>query len=69
MLAVRVNVAVPPTRRSTFALMSPEPDGVHEDPADATQVQLAPSSDPGSVSVTVAPVIADGPVGFDATIV
>lgn len=63
--AVNVNVAVPPDRRLTDALMSPMPDAGHDDPAEAAHVHVAPDNAAGSVSVTVAPVTADGPA-FDA---
>lgn len=68
-LPVRVNVTVPPDNRFAVVLMLPEPDAdEHDDPDEATQVQVAPVIADGSVSVTVAPVTGDGPV-FVATIV
>ena len=48
--------------------MLPEPEAVHVPPPAPTHVHVAPVSDAGSVSVTVAPVTALGPA-FDATIV
>ena len=66
---VTVNVAVPPTGRSTVALMLPDARrAAHVAPPAPTQVQVAPVSAAGNVSVTVAPVTADGPA-FAATIV
>ena len=41
----RVNVAVPPTSRSTVASTSPVPPTGHAEPAEATQVQVGPSND------------------------
>jgi hypothetical protein len=67
-VAVRVNVAVPPGARLTVALMFPLPDAGQLDPAVAVHVQVAPESTPGTVSATVAPVAVDGPA-FEATIV
>jgi hypothetical protein len=67
-VAVSVNVAVPPTARSTTALMSPLPPAGHVDPALAAQVQVAPVSDAGRRSWTTAPTEADGPA-LVATIV
>ena len=58
---VRLNVAVPLTRRSTFAAIAPAPDAGHDEPADATQDQFTPESAAGGVSETVAPVTAEGP--------
>ena len=52
----------------TEAEMLPEPDAGQLDPAEAVHVQAAPVRLAGNVSVTVAPVIADGPA-FEATIV
>jgi hypothetical protein len=67
-VAVRVKVAVPLGNRSTVALMLPDPEAGHVDPAEAAQVQVAPDSVPGSVSVMVVPIAADGPA-LDATMV
>jgi len=67
-VALTVNVAVPPDRTLMLAEMLPDPDAGHDDPADAVHVHVTPVSDAGIVSVTVAPVIADGPA-FDTTIV
>jgi hypothetical protein len=63
-----VNVAVPETRRVAVALMLPLPEAGQLEPALAAQVQVTPVKAAGKVSVTVAPVITDGPA-FDATIV
>lgn len=61
-VAVRVNVAVPETSSDTVVLILPAPAVAPQlEPALAVQVQLAPLSVPGKVSVTVAPVTADGP--------
>ena len=46
----------------------PEPDAAHDDPDDATHVHVAPVSEAGRLSVTIAPVTAAGPA-FDAVIV
>ena len=66
---VAVNVAVPPTARSTDALMLPLPEAGQLEPGDGVQVQLTPARVAGNVSATVPPVIADGPTGFEATMV
>lgn len=68
MVPVRVKVAVAPTARLTSSLIDPLPLALQVAPAEATQVQVAPVIDPGTESVTVAPVTADGPL-FEATIV
>lgn len=61
-VAVRLNVAVPPTARLTVVLMFPLPFGALQlDPDEAAQVQVALLNDAGRLSVTVAPVIALGP--------
>jgi hypothetical protein len=65
---VTVNVAVPPDNNVTDALIEPEPDAGHDEPADAAQVHVTPLSAAGIVSVTVAAVIVDGPP-FEETIV
>ncbi len=67
-VAVRVKVAEPFAKRLTAVLMLPVPLGVAQEPAEATQVQVAPVTLAGRVSATVAPVTAEGPA-FDATIV
>ena len=67
-VAVTVNVAVPPESSVTLALMFPLPLAGQLDPALAEQVQVAPLSAAGKLSVTVAPVAVDGPA-FEATIV
>ena len=59
---VTVNVAVPPTGRSTEALMLPLPLAGQVAPPLAEQVQVTPESAAGIVSVTVAAVTADGPL-------
>ena len=48
--------------------MFPVPDAAHDPPPAATQVHVAPLNEAGNVSLTVAPVTADGPL-LDATIV
>jgi hypothetical protein len=63
-----VNVAVPLGNSVTKALIEPEPEAGHVDPADAVQVHVTLESDAGIVSATVAPTMVDGPE-FDATIV
>ena len=68
MFAVRVYVAVEPTARLTVSLMLPVPLAAHVAPDVATQVQVAPVSEAGSESATVAPTRFDGPA-LDATIV
>ena len=59
---------MPLLRRLMVSVMLPVPDAVQVDPADATQVQVAPLSVAGRVSVMVAPVTFDGPL-LVATIV
>jgi hypothetical protein len=59
---------VPPDSRFTVSLTLPVPDAAHDDPDEATHVHVAPLSAEGSVSVTVAPTTADGPL-FVVTIV
>ena len=66
--AVSVYVAVPSDNRVTVSLMLPVPENPHEEPADAAHVQVAPVSDGGNASVTVAPETFDGPL-LVATIV
>ena len=65
---VTVKVAVPLGNSVTDALMDPEPEAGHVDPADPVQVQVTLESVAGMVSATVAPTMVDGPE-FDATIV
>jgi hypothetical protein len=48
--------------------MLPDPEAGQLDPAEAVQVHVAPVRLAGNVSVTVAPVIGDGPA-FEATMV
>jgi len=67
-VAVTVKVAVPPESRFTPAETLPVPLAGQLDPALAAQVQLALVTVAGKMSVTVAPVTADGPA-FDATMV
>ena len=68
-VAVSVNVAVPPAARLTVALMLPEPPAGQLEPVPAaTHVHVAPPNTTGNVSVTVAPVTNDGPA-LVATIV
>jgi hypothetical protein len=68
MAPVTVKVAVPLVSNVTGALIDPEPDAGHEDPAEATQVHVTLLSEAGMVSVTVAAVTVEGPA-FEATIV
>jgi hypothetical protein len=68
MVAVIVNVAVPPGARVTDALMLPLPDAGQVEPAEAVHVQVPADSTAGSVSATVAAVAVEGPA-FEATIV
>ncbi len=49
--------------------MLPLPEAGQLEPADAVQVQLTPARVAANASATVAPLIADGPVEFEATIV
>ena len=63
-----VYVAVPPTARLTVSLMLPAPLALQLDPGDAEQVQVAPSSELGRTSVTVAPATPSGPAS-ETTIV
>jgi methyl coenzyme M reductase subunit C len=67
-VALTVNVALPAASTLTEAEMLPEPEAGQLEPAKAVQVHVAPVRLAGSVSVRVAPVIADGPA-FDATMV
>ncbi len=61
--AVSVKVAVPPTTRSTVALMLPAPFADPQlDPLEAEQVQVALVSVAGRLSATMAPEIALGPL-------
>ncbi len=61
-VAVTVNVAAPPGSRSTVVVMFPAPLAGQAEPALAAQVQVAPLSCAGRMSVTLAPTTADGPV-------
>ena len=67
-VALTVNVTEPAARTLIEAEMLPDPDAGQLDPTEAVQVQVTPESVAGIVSVTVAPVIADGPA-FEATMV
>ena len=59
----------PPESRATASAMLPVPEAAPQaEPLDATQAQVAPLSDDGSVSVIVALVTLDGPL-LVATIV
>ncbi len=61
-VASSVNVAVPPTMRSTLVAMLPVPLAApHAEPALGVHVHVAFVRSAGSVSVTVAPVTASGP--------
>jgi hypothetical protein len=69
MRATRVNLAVPPTSKSTVVATLPVPvASPHADPAEATHVHVASVSAAGSVSVTAASVTTLGPL-FLTTIV
>jgi hypothetical protein len=63
---VIVKVAVPLGTSVTEALIEPVPDAAHDEPAEATHDQVTPERVAGMVSVTVAPVIVEGPA-FEAT--
>ena len=65
---VSVNVAVPPDSRFTDALMLPVPAAGQLLPALAAHVHVTPVSVAGTVSITVAPTTAFGPL-LVATIV
>jgi len=67
-VADTVNVTEPPDSTLTDAEMLPDPEAGQLEPAVAAQVQVTPVSAAGMLSVTVAPVIAEGPA-FEATIV
>jgi hypothetical protein len=69
MVPETVNVAVPAIARLTLALMVPLPDAGQLEPAVAVHVHVTPVIVAGNVSVTVAPVITEGPAMFDATMV
>src|SRR6185369_12387782 len=58
---VRVKITLPPEGRLTLWVMFPDPLGAHVPPPAPAQVQVAPVIAAGTVSVTVAPVTADGP--------
>jgi hypothetical protein len=68
MVPAAVNVVVPAIPRLMLALMLPLPDAGQLEPAVAVHVHVTPVSVAGNASVTVAPVITEGPA-FDATIV
>src|SRR5947199_179102 len=57
-----VNVAVPPETRLTETEMLPVPEAGHEEPAEATQLQLTAVKSAGNVSATDAPVTSEGPL-------
>ncbi len=64
-----VNVAAPPTGRSTVVLMLPLPlPAAHDAPPPTVHVHVAEASEAGKVSVTGAARTADGPT-LPATIV
>ena len=67
-VAVSVNVAVAPTVNQTLLLMLPVPDAWQEPEPVTVQAQVAPLSDAGRRSATVAPTTSDGP-RFDTEIV
>ena len=60
-VAVSVYVAVAPSGRLMVSVMLPVPDAAQVAPGDGTQVQVAPVSVAGRVSVMVAPAAFDGP--------
>ena len=55
-----VKVTLPPAGRFTLSLMLPDPLAAQVPPPAPTQVQVAPVSEAGKVSVTVAPVASIG---------
>ena len=57
---VTVNVADPLGCNDTEALIEPDPDAGHDDPAEAVQVHVTPLNAAGIVSATVAPVSSPG---------
>ena len=59
--AVTVKVTLPPPATVTISLMLPLPEAAHEEPALAAQVQVAPLTAAGKVSVTVASMASLGP--------
>src|SRR6185295_5296893 len=66
---VRVNVAEPPTGRSTASTIDPAPPEVAQVPPPLPRhVHVAPEIEAGTRSITVAPLTSLGPL-FDATIV
>ena len=66
---VKVNVAEPPTGRSTASMIDPTPPDVpHVPPPLPRHVHVAPEIAAGTRSITVAPSTSLGPL-FDATIV
>jgi hypothetical protein len=61
-VAIIVNVAVPPTKRFTVVLIAPVPlVSAHAEPLDAEHVHVAPVTPDGRLSITVAPVTGFGP--------
>ena len=60
--AVSVKVTFPPTGMFTDALIDPVPEAGHDAPVLAAHVHVAPVRTAGNVSVTVAPMAADGPL-------
>src|SRR5438876_248580 len=61
MVPVKAKVTVAPGGRFTVWLMFPVPLAAHVPPPAPPQVQLAPVTVPGRVSITLAPVAALGP--------
>ena len=67
-VALTVKATDPAASTLTEAEMLPDPDAGQLEPTEAVHVHVTPDNVAGIVSVTVAPVIADGPA-FEVTIV
>ena len=67
-VALTVNMTEPAASTLIEVEMLPDPEAGQLDPAEAAQVHVTPDSVAGIVSVTMAPVIADGPA-FEAAMV
>ncbi len=67
-VAVMVNVAAPPARRSTLAVRSPAPLAGQAEPPVATQVHVAAVNCAGITSLTIAPVTLLGPALLATTV-
>ena len=59
---------MPPTSKLTVSAILPLPDALQVDPDEAAQVHVAPVSEAGMVSATVALTAVEGPA-FDTTMV